>query len=78
MSMGYKTVDCLGKVMHNKDDERLGSRDNPNWRELKQQVLREYKFTIAFENASITGYTTEKILSIAGKFNSDLLWQFRY
>ncbi len=60
--MDYKTVDCLGKVMHNKDDERLGSRDNPNWRELKQQVLQEYKFTIAFENASITGYTTEKIL----------------
>lgn len=60
--MSYKKVDCLGKVMHNKDDERLGSRDNSNWRELKHQVLQEYKFTIAFENASISGYTTEKIL----------------
>lgn len=60
--MKYKIVDCLGKVMHNKSDERLGSRDNPNWRELKQQVLREYKFTIAFENAAVTGYTTEKVL----------------
>lgn len=60
--MQYKMVDCLGKSLHNKDDERLGSRGNPNWRELKLQVLREYKFTIAFENASIAGYTTEKII----------------
>lgn len=60
--MEYKSVDCLGKVMHNKDDKRLGSRENPNWRELKLQVLQEYKFTIAFENATLAGYTTEKIL----------------
>lgn len=60
--MSYKTVDCLGKVMHNKDDKRLGTRENSNWRELKQQILREYKFTIAFENALLLGYTTEKIL----------------
>lgn len=60
--MQYKIVDCLGKSLHNKDDKRLGSRENPNWRELKLQVLSEYKFTIAFENASIAGYTTEKII----------------
>lgn len=60
--MKYKMVDCLGKVMHNKDDKRLGSRANSNWRKLKQEVLQEYKFTIAFENAVISGYTTEKIL----------------
>lgn len=60
--MKYKSVDCLGKVLHNKDDKRLGSRENSNWRALKQEVLAEYKFTIAFENANISGYTTEKIL----------------
>lgn len=60
--MGYKMVDCLGKALHNKDDVRLGGRDASNWRELKIQVLQEYKFTIAFENASISGYTTEKII----------------
>lgn len=49
--MHYKTVDCGGKIMNN-----IGGRVGN-----KLDFLRGYKFTIAFENSSYPGYTTEKI-----------------
>lgn len=52
----YKKVDSAGLVMNN-----MGTRI-PKTPELKIQFLREYKFTIAFENESVDGYTTEKII----------------
>lgn len=48
----YKAVDSGGKVL-NTLGHRVGD---------KQAFLREYKFTIAFENESHPGYTTEKIV----------------
>lgn len=48
----YKPVDSGGKVLNNVGDkvqDKLG-------------FLRSYKFTIAFENSSYPGYTTEKIV----------------
>ena len=48
----YKPVDSGGKVMNN-----VGGRVAD-----KLKFLRDYKFTIAFENSSYPGYTTEKIL----------------
>lgn len=48
----YKRVDSGGRVLNN-----IGrSVDN------KLEFLRPYKFTIAFENSSFPGYTTEKVL----------------
>ena len=48
----YKPVDSGGKVLNT-----LGYRVGD-----KQTFLRDYKFTIAFENESHPGYTTEKIV----------------
>jgi len=48
----YKPVDSGGKVLNT-----LGYRVGD-----KQAFLRDYKFTIAFENDSQPGYTTEKIV----------------
>jgi hypothetical protein len=56
--MCYKPVDSGGKIMNN-----IGGRVGD-----KLEFLRNYKFTIAFENSSHPGYTTEKIMEalIAG------------
>ncbi|NND45184.1 MAG: glycosyltransferase [Xanthomonadales bacterium] len=48
----YRTVDCGGRLMNN-----IGGRV-----ENKLEFLTNYKFTIAFENSSHPGYTTEKLL----------------
>ncbi len=56
----YKHVDAPGKVCHNIDidfEPREG-----DWSKGKLDLLQEYKFTIAFENSSSNGYTTEKII----------------
>ncbi len=47
----YKHVDSGGKVLNNMGTPVLN----------KLEFIRDYKFTIAFENASYPGYTTEKI-----------------
>src|SRR5262249_543629 len=46
----YKRVDCGGAVRNN-----IGYRVKD-----KIEFMRDYKFSIAFENASAPGYTTEK------------------
>lgn len=48
----YKPVDSGGKVLNN-----IGYQIDD-----KHAFLRQYKFTIAFENSSSPGYTTEKII----------------
>ena len=48
----YKQVDSGGLVLNN-----IGHRADD-----KMSFLRPYKFTIAFENASYPGYTTEKVV----------------
>lgn len=52
----YKKVDSAGKALNN-----MGSR-LPQGPGAKQEFLKPYKFNIAFENASVPGYTTEKIV----------------
>jgi hypothetical protein len=55
----YKRVDSAGKVLNN-----MGS--VLDWgvarNEGKLKFIRPYKFTMAFENASYPGYTTEKLV----------------
>ena len=59
--MEYKKVDCPGKVLNNMSSDVLTPRDG-DWQKGKMAFLKDYKFTIAFENCSMDGYTTEKML----------------
>jgi alpha(1,3/1,4) fucosyltransferase len=51
----YKKVDSAGRALNN-----VGYRVPPG-PAAKLEFLRPYKFNLAFENASVPGYTTEKI-----------------
>lgn len=55
----YKHIDCPGKILNNMK-EAIEPRYK-NWWKSKQDFLKNYKFTIAFENSSSPGYTTEKL-----------------
>jgi len=56
----YKIVDSPGKCMNNmKRIPIINNSRNPF--EMKIDFLRNYKFTIAFENSITPGYTTEKL-----------------
>lgn len=57
--MKYKKVDCPGKVLNNMADS-ITPREG-NWREGKLDFIKDYKFTIAFENTNYNGYVTEKM-----------------
>ncbi|MCM1154886.1 MAG: glycosyltransferase family 10 [Roseburia sp.] len=56
----YKHVDCPGAVLHNMPDAVAG-RNHQNWWFDKVRFIGQYKFTIAFENSFLPGYTTEKL-----------------
>jgi hypothetical protein len=51
----YKRVDSGGRFLNN-----IGG-PIPGWSQGKVKFLRDYKFNIAFENAALPGYTTEKL-----------------
>jgi len=51
----YKRVDAAGKLFNN-----VGYQLGPQLTD-KLEFIRHYKFTIAFENESFPGYTTEKL-----------------
>lgn len=62
----YKRIDSPERVLNNmepigKHKSAYSSRFSKNWMSDKLPFLRNYKFTIAFENTSVPGYTTEKI-----------------
>lgn len=60
-----KTVDCLGKSLRNATDNRLNKRNrkthNGGMGINNINVIKDYKFNIAYENRSEPGYLTEKI-----------------
>lgn len=56
----YKHIDCPGKVLNNMQNA-ISARFDENWEESKEAFLGKYKFTIAFENHMVDGYTTEKL-----------------
>ena len=62
------TVDCAGKLLHNTDElkERFG--DN------KAEFLKQYRFYICPENASIEGYVTEKLFHCIGSGCIPIYW----
>ncbi len=60
----YKKVDSGGKVLNNigyKVDDRF-------------EFIKDYKFTIAFENSSYPGYTTEKIFQPMKVHSIPIYW----
>ena len=59
--MAYKHVDCPGRVLHNLDAPELVGRLDRNRSTSKKDFIRQYKFTIAWENTYGEGYTTEKL-----------------
>ena len=67
--MEYKHVDCPGRVLHNMDTDELSSRNGKDWRKSKNEFLKKYKFTIAFENSLSNGYTTEKLFNPLESFS---------
>ncbi len=63
--MRYKHIDCAGRSLNNipaSAREQVVSRYKTNWRKGKWKHIKDYKFTIAFENQASAGYVTEKIL----------------
>ncbi len=63
-----RSVDSLGSLMNNRVESRLGGRYDRDWHSTKFAVLQDYRFTVAFENTELPGYTTEKMVDawIAG------------
>ena len=70
----YKHVDCPGRVLNNMPSDSIAPRwvkgkdgketvpPTEAWIVGKLDFLKNYKFTIAFENAFMPGYTTEKLV----------------
>lgn len=64
--MERKKVDCFGPVLYNMEDSSdIGKIDKTgeyiDWRKEKLETIKNYKFTIAFENEQAYNYVTEKI-----------------
>lgn len=57
----YKPVASPGKHLNNTSME-VGERFSEDWMYTKLEFQRRCKFSIAFENTSTPGYTTEKIM----------------
>lgn len=55
----YKKVDSAGRLFNNMCSILPGGK---NGVDSKLKFIKDYKFTIAFENESTPGYTTEKIV----------------
>lgn len=55
----YKNIDAPGTVMNNL--KNVIEPFEGNWRDSKWKFISNYKFTIAFENNMVEGYTTEKL-----------------
>lgn len=68
----YKKVDSLGQHLNNTN---IGSsRFANNWREISIKLKGNYKFSIAAENASFLGYTSEKILTTFQAHSIPIYW----
>ncbi len=61
----YKKIDAPGRCMNNMPPISHGnprkSRLSNNWVESKLNFIKKYKFSIAFENVTKDGWTTEKL-----------------
>lgn len=65
------SVDCAGKLLHNTDELKIRFNDN------KAEFLKQYKFYICPENASVEGYVTEKVFHAIGSGCIPVYWGAR-
>lgn len=80
----YKHVDCPSYVLHNLDggimprwSEGLACGQGKvlnSWRQGKMEFIGSYKFTIAFENCSLAGLTTEKLIDPFMAYSVPIYW----
>ena len=68
----YKQIDAAGPLFSNTSG--LNDRKATGWRTTKIPFIRPYKFTIAFENSSSPGYTTEKIVHAFAAGSVPIYW----
>lgn len=71
--MKYKHVDCPGKVLNNMSDDAISPREG-DWQTGKLEFIKNYKFTIAFENCLLDGYMTEKMLDPLCAHSIPIYW----
>ena len=69
---GYKHVDSSGRYLNNTNIE--GSRTAKNWLDLSIVMKSGCKFSIAMENATYRGYTTEKIITSLQAHTVPIYW----
>ena len=72
MLSGYKRVDSYGKCFNNTGTE--STRGSQNWYDLSIDIKKGYKFSIAMENASFSGYTSEKIITSLRAHTIPIYW----
>lgn len=80
----YRRVDCPGRVMNNMSgglEQRYYRQNdyskqgfNTQWASSKLRFLENYKFTIAFENVSLPGWTTEKLIHPLAAGSIPIYW----
>ena len=58
----YKNVDSAGRLFNNMGDKIFAGLGGGGGELKKLEFLKDYKFCLAYENASAPGYTTEKLL----------------
>lgn len=68
----YKRVDSAGSHLNN--TRIKPTRTAKNWYELSVEIKSGYKFSIAMENTSAKGYTTEKIVSSLRAHTVPVYW----
>lgn len=69
----YRHVDCAGKVLNNMP-YAVAQRNDKNWWFDKIRFIGQYKFTIAFENSMLPGYTTEKLFDCFRAWTIPIYW----
>ena len=80
--MQYKHVDCPGLILNNMPagsiaERRIGGPTgpvSPDWSNGKLEFLKNYKFTIAFENTALAGVTTEKLVQPFQSYSVPIYW----
>ena len=68
----YKHIDSSGKHLNNTGTQ--STRYNSDWYTLSIKMKEGYKFSIAMENSSSKGYTTEKIISSLQAHTVPIYW----
>lgn len=69
----YKHIDCPGKVLNNMENA-IVPRKTFGEELSKREFIKQYKFTIAFENHRTEGYTTEKLWDAFREGSIPIYW----